>query len=608
MADFDAYRDRLDAILAAVDRLSDTEIRFAIAVLKDARSELVDRMLAAAGNNSTYTTTVLQSLLVEVNRIGFEYDARLRRHMTDALRQAWDLGASAIPSSWEAGGIEVRFTLGLDTRLLDVASQISADMIRDVSRQFIDGVTREIRLGVLGAASVQATISKVQAYLATQPQRLTGKLGPLVYQAERIVRTEIMRVYSLADEARRRQAKELVPGLRKYWLATPDARTRPDHLSAWARYRPGGIVGPIDIDADFIVGGERAAYPYDPRLSARQIVNCFVGSTVVSAPDIRRGFSRWYEGEVVTIETANGNQLTGTPNHPIATAKGWIALGSLNKGDYVLSARDKVHPLSGYPDVNHRPAAFAEVLDSLRMMGRRERVAGAAVNFHGERPRGDIDVVTAVRELGDHVAPRRHQAVGNLWFPSADILAGALSSDGRARENRLSLWASTYSGMGGSGQFGSLSSAQLPHSHEVRSTSAAYGDSVAVEASAYRAPGYAVPSGYGEFRLPTDVEIHNLIVRNVYPERPTELHADALQVGANVRVGRTIGVGDRADAFAAGITFDHIVRVERKMFGGQVYNLETGTAWYFANGIVAHNCRCRAVTWKPEWDSKEEAA
>lgn len=274
MADFDAYRDRLDAILAAVDRLSDTEIRFAIAVLKDARSELVDRMLAAAGNNSTYTTTVLQSLLVEVNRIGFEYDARLRRHMTDALRQAWDLGASAIPSSWEAGGIEVRFTLGLDTRLLDVASQISADMIRDVSRQFIDGVTREIRLGVLGAASVQATISKVQAYLATQPQRLTGKLGPLVYQAERIVRTEIMRVYSLADEARRRQAKELVPGLQKYWLATPDKRTRDDHMRAWLRYRPGGTEGPIDVKDDFVVGGEKAAYPYDPRLSARNLVNC----------------------------------------------------------------------------------------------------------------------------------------------------------------------------------------------------------------------------------------------------------------------------------------------------------------------------------------------
>lgn len=274
MADFDAYRDRLDAILASVDRLSDTELRFAIAALKDARSELVDRMLAAAQGNSSYTATVLQSLLAEVNRIGIEYDARLRRHMTAALRAAWDLGASAIPDSWQAGGIEVRFTLGLDTRLLDVATQLSADMIRDVSRQFIDGVSRIIRLGVLGASSVQDSITKVRAYLATQPARLTGKLGPLVYQAERIVRTEIMRAYSLADEARRRQAQELVPGLRKYWLATPDARTRPEHLAAWQRYRTGGSVGPIDIKDDFIVGGERAAYPYDPRLSARNLVNC----------------------------------------------------------------------------------------------------------------------------------------------------------------------------------------------------------------------------------------------------------------------------------------------------------------------------------------------
>lgn len=274
MVDLAAYQAKLDAILASVDRLSDAEIRYAIAALKDARQAIVERMVDAARGQNTYSATVLQSLLNEVNRIGVEYDARLRRHMTAALRDVGDLGASAIPDSWAAGGIGTSFKLGLDTRLLDIASQITADLIRGVSQSFIDGVSREIRLGALGALDVNETMKRVRALLATQPGRFAEKLGPIALQAERIVRTEIMRVYSLADEARRRQASELVPGLQKYWLATPDKRTRDDHMRAWLRYRPGGTEGPIDVKDDFMVNGERAAYPYDPRLSAKQVVEC----------------------------------------------------------------------------------------------------------------------------------------------------------------------------------------------------------------------------------------------------------------------------------------------------------------------------------------------
>jgi len=67
-------------------------------------------------------------------------------------------------------------------------------------------------------------------------------------------------------------------------------------------------------------------------------VYCFVGETKVESPSpIERSYVREYSGLLVTIKTALGNELTGTPNHPILTGKGWVALGLLKEGDQVIS-------------------------------------------------------------------------------------------------------------------------------------------------------------------------------------------------------------------------------------------------------------------------------
>lgn len=55
-------------------------------------------------------------------------------------------------------------------------------------------------------------------------------------------------------------------------------------------------------------------------------------------------------------------------------------------------------------------------------------------------------------------------------------------------------------------------------------------------------------------------------------------------------------VVDTADArrvlrsLAGQIRADRIVKVSRRWFRGHVYNLQTATGWYIANGIIAHNC------------------
>ena len=40
---------------------------------------------------------------------------------------------------------------------------------------------------------------------------------------------------------------------------------------------------------------------------------------------------------------------------------------------------------------------------------------------------------------------------------------------------------------------------------------------------------------------------------------------------------------------------DAVASVNRHSYSGYVYNLETSTGWYIANGVVTHNCRCTLI-------------
>ena len=55
----------------------------------------------------------------------------------------------------------------------------------------------------------------------------------------------------------------------------------------------------------------------------------------------------------------------------------------------------------------------------------------------------------------------------------------------------------------------------------------------------------------------------------------------------NPEVLRELVLGDSTE-----ILLDQVVSVERIAFVGHVYNLETLSGWYVAEGIVSHNCRC----------------
>ena len=122
-----------------------------------------------------------------------------------------------------------------------------------------------------GRLGIGELLSGVKSLLAAEPAR--QQMGEVANQAERVVRTELLRSFTLAQDAQDAALATQVRGMRKMWRSARDPRVRTTHVSADARYSEGGNPGPIPANQYFQVGSDRMQ---SPRLGtvASENVNC----------------------------------------------------------------------------------------------------------------------------------------------------------------------------------------------------------------------------------------------------------------------------------------------------------------------------------------------
>ena len=271
--------------------------------------------------------------------------------------------------------------------------------------------------------------------------------------------------------------------------------------------------------------------------------NCFPAGVRVSGPAVCAADSRWYEGELVIIGVAGGNELPVTPNHPILTPGGWVAAGELSEGDDVVRylGQERMRPAVG-PDDVEMPALIEEIpgalIESCTVSA--VSVPASAEQFHGDGEGGEVKVVFA-----DCLLRRGHEAA--LCKP---ILQGSLGAvelctlflpQCALAEVGVGALHATDGIMGGGGQGLAALWCHAGHASDGRIL------------AADRRP------SFGEYA--TDV-----------PLVGTEAFADLLLRHAGL------------------VETDTLVYVHRRWFAGHVYNLQTLGGWYSSNGIIAHNC------------------
>lgn len=345
--------------------------------------------------------------------------------------------------------------------------------------------------------------------------------------------------------------------LKKEWMATLDSRTRHSHAMLDGEK--------VDQDKKFSNG---CRFPGDPQGPPWEIYNCFVGETQIACDgEIVRSYKHEYDGELFEVETAGGVNFTCTPNHPVLTSRGWVAAALLNEGDNLLIANigDSMLP-GGNPDINHvfpRMDAFHEFFDVT--FG--QRISTLRVNFHGDIPASDVEVVTHKR-----------------------LLRNYRNTSGRKCIYKILLKIANESFMG--------KSAAVKHLWRVcKSTLSVIRGRRKALPFTFRCLGHTGVHGFGA-------------VSNV--------DTGVIEPTINDLTANPILFREFLDGFSCEVFPDNIIRINRIVAKCHVYNLQTTTGHYFVNTsipqskgkyngnfAIVHNCRCTMVAALDDVDTSD---
>lgn len=362
--------------------------------------------------------------------------------------------------------------------------------------------------------------------------------------------------------------------------------------------------GSLDRTVNGRPGCEDGAPPQMARIGK---IFCFTGDTTVVSPPVEKSYRRLYSGEVVAIETASGNRLTGTPNHPILTDKGWLPLKALHEGAYVLSSPGFRQLAGSDPDYYHKPCSLEQMHRSLADSGLVDGYPGGPLDFHGDGRDGEVEVVIPGRILRNRRVPEVFEEALKLALPYPAQPDPALAVL-RLPHKEAAGVGSSSSLVGGADLGESSFSPQIGVLQPLGLGVAANVGAGLFEPSLNGAQAYTEPCGDGSGRFAADVclddgagiERESLWGGPASTSSPpmeavtlsgaAELDTGPIQPLFDTLGGHAEPARDLWSRLPADVRRDKIVSVDVKPFFGHVYNLQTEPGHYVANGIISHNC------------------
>lgn len=423
-------------------------------------------------------------------------------------------------------------------------------------------------------------------------------IGLITNRARVIARTEVIRAANVGHSI---AAADLPYEVSKKWSAARDARTRHSHV-----YINGHQVDENDTFKVPIYKGDKNTgrfdemqFPGDPNASAANTINCFLPDelTYVSPQIIEHAFRNWYDGEVITIETSGGKKFTCTPNHPILSTFGWVKAGSLAHGDnLVKSSFINSHALPEF-NVNNSPSTFKQVFDAINVEGVGMRVPGVVVNFYGDIPAGDVDIVRPAGLLPNGVHVNRIQRLYKHFFQNACLRTGILFT---YRLLNGIKFVKFFRHISNSvvrlfGQFSTIYHTGLGHSQIHRFASITGRNSGLLQPSINNIPRNPV---FPCQLLNTDIA-DSIIGGNGFTSDwfSDASHLNTMFRESLVNVGRATAetITDFLTVHTGIVQSDSIIKIERGYYSGHVYTFETVNQMYDINSYVARNCRCRVL-------------
>lgn len=359
------------------------------------------------------------------------------------------------------------------------------------------------------------------------------------------------------------------------------------------------------------------------RLQPPSHVNCLIPSTPVSTGSVKATSQRHYNGEVIRIETASGNILTVTPNHPILTPQGWVAANLLNEGSDVISGANLERIASVVaPNDYQCNTAIEEIVTAFNEANRSTSVSmeTAPEDFHTDGQGSKIHVINTDRLLRNKLKTPVFNEFNKLDLVSAFVAKPIrLNADRPINQKLPSLVSPSIRSMSFGDLGGSDFSSHLCPFHFFRSRLAPAFGATILKDSFHRssldseflstavlgqAPQISsdcvIPDRFMSFPEHLSNLDFSILTSLPFVSEEAPIYQDLSQSNvANMSQAASI-----FERFARNIKLDPIIKISKLHYDGFVYNIETDTGWYFASNIITHNCRC---TVSPVIDIKQLA-
>jgi len=253
------YQAKLRELERLVGRLEREGVARARAILEQVRQEVIAELHNTPPER--FRTFFLKELQRSLDQRLASLERRLRDELAPKIQAALETGQRSIQEPATLFGVNVPL-VAVPQNLVDVVQGFTADLIKRISDETRARINADLAVSILRGDSILDAGRRIGRNLG---QRGTT-FGAISNRAETIARTEILRAYSVAQQASLRQIADYVPQLQKQWIATLDDRVRPAHRQAHGQIR--------DWDEPFEVDGEDLMYPRDPGGSPENTINC----------------------------------------------------------------------------------------------------------------------------------------------------------------------------------------------------------------------------------------------------------------------------------------------------------------------------------------------
>lgn len=278
------YADFMTHVRGRVDKLTDLQVRNIVKEVTETRKDVLSRLAAVTPDEAgTWGARHLQTVKAQIDDALGQFAERYGAHLVEGIEGAVDAGAGMASGAFLAGlgegtGLDLALPKAFRNQLELVHTMSAATLIKGVGADVANKANRIVRQGILGAKFPHEIIKDLKPLLDT-PSRPTERFGGLAYQAQRVMRTEMVRSFNEANRAGEAHVVNKLGhgGAHRIWLHSGQGPgARPSHIGLDGEMKP--------IGEPFDVGGYLVEGPHAPELPAEHVIMCKC-STMLWYPD-----------------------------------------------------------------------------------------------------------------------------------------------------------------------------------------------------------------------------------------------------------------------------------------------------------------------------------